>query len=199
MGRLDAALFGGRGGLEPVVMGAAAPFGRNARDDLVGIGDITGLAVNAIRGIDLQVCTGAIRIVFHLVYRGRTEILAGIAVLNRAAMVTNIKVRNLQVRGLVFLMMCARVEHVRNLIEGKLAIGFDSYRRIPRALVEAPHVFVAGQRRVSSVQSAAASKKLQAPVRDAAPEAVLEPLVIVAHLPKLLVHPAFPPAVFKTA
>ena len=48
MGRLDAPLFGGRGGLEPVVMGAAAPFGRNPRDDLVGIGNITGLAVNAI-------------------------------------------------------------------------------------------------------------------------------------------------------
>ena len=180
-------------------MGAAAPFGGNPGDNLVGIGDITSLAVNAIRGINLQVCTGAIRIFFHLVYRRRTEILAGIAVLNRTAMVANIKVRNLQVGGLIFLMICARVEHVRNLIEGQLAIRFDPCRRIPRALIETPHVLVAGQRRIASVQSAAASKKLQATVRDAAPEAVLEPLMIITHLPEFLVDPAFPPAVFKTA
>ena len=78
-------------------MGTAAPFRRNPGDDLVGIGDITGLTVNAIRGIDLQVCSGAIRIGFHLVYRSRAEILARVAVLNSTAMVANIKIRNLQV------------------------------------------------------------------------------------------------------
>ena len=81
-------------GLEPVVVRSAATFGRNPGDDLIGIGNIASLAVDAIRGVDFQVRARAIRIVLHFINRGRTKMLAGVAVLSRATMIANIEVGN---------------------------------------------------------------------------------------------------------
>src|SRR5207253_4460940 len=54
---------------EPLVVGSATAFGRGPGDDLVGIGDVAGLAVNAVRGVDLELelrravgAQGAVRI-----------------------------------------------------------------------------------------------------------------------------------------
>src|SRR5438046_4386699 len=39
---------------EPVVVRATAAFGRDPSDDLIGVGDVAGLAVHAIRSVDLE-------------------------------------------------------------------------------------------------------------------------------------------------
>ena len=111
--------------LEAVVMGAAAAFGGNPGDDLVGIGDITGFAMNAVGGIDFQTRAGTLRAGFHLVNRRRAEILARVAVFHRTALVTDIEVGDLQVARLIFVVMGARMKDVRNFIEGQPAVGFD--------------------------------------------------------------------------
>ena len=65
--------------LHAFVVGATAAFGDDPVDDLVGVGDVAGLAVDAIRGVDLELC--AVLFAGDLVNRRGTEILAGIAVL----------------------------------------------------------------------------------------------------------------------
>src|SRR6185436_12847190 len=40
--------------LEVLVVRSAAAFGRHPVDDLVGVGDVAGLAVHAVRGVDVE-------------------------------------------------------------------------------------------------------------------------------------------------
>ena len=137
-------------------MRAAATFGRNPGDDLVGIGDVASLAVDAVGGVDLQVCAGTIGVGFHFVNCRGAEILAGVAVFNRAAMVADIEVGNLQVAGLIFLMMGAGMKDVRDFIKGQLAVRFDLGEESSRTLApgaacargrELPHSERAGRGR----------------------------------------------------
>ena len=44
-----------------VIIGAASTFGWDPGDDLIGIGDVTGLAVHAVRKVNLQALAGATR------------------------------------------------------------------------------------------------------------------------------------------
>ena len=61
----------------------------------------------------------------HHVNRSRAKILAGIAVLHRAALVADVGVGNEQVAGLILFILCARVVNVRELVEGQLAVGCE--------------------------------------------------------------------------
>src|SRR5262245_5547150 len=88
--------------LEVIVARAAAAFGRDPRDDLVRIHDVAGLAVDAVREVDLEaqvLGVGLLR--HHLVDRGRAELLAGVAVLDAALRLADVRVRDVEVDGLV--------------------------------------------------------------------------------------------------
>src|SRR3984957_8181464 len=65
------------------VVGAASAFGRDPVDDLVGVGDVAGFAMDAIGGVDFQF--GGAFLGDHFVDRGGTKILAGVAVFADAA------------------------------------------------------------------------------------------------------------------
>src|SRR5260370_15406434 len=79
--------------LHALVIRPAAALGRYPVDDLIRIGDIAGLAVHAIREIDLQ---SPRTLVFdHFVDGGRAEILTRIAVFDDAATDANIRVQNM--------------------------------------------------------------------------------------------------------
>src|ERR1700691_3251699 len=66
--------------LHPVVVRAAAAFWRNPGDDLVGVGDVTGLAVDAVRRVQAEaLAVGLSGIVHHFIDVGGAEILAGAA------------------------------------------------------------------------------------------------------------------------
>src|SRR5215467_11746906 len=72
--------------LHTVVIWPAATLRRNPGDDLVGVHDVAGLAVDTVGEVDRDLfCAGHIRSIDHLVNLGRTEMLAGISIFDRAA------------------------------------------------------------------------------------------------------------------
>src|SRR5271157_6227250 len=71
------------GRLHAFVIWPAATFWHGPINDLVGIGDVARLAMNAIGGVDLQL--QRVALFGHFVDRRGTKILAGIAVLFHAA------------------------------------------------------------------------------------------------------------------
>src|SRR5579863_135535 len=176
--------------LHPVVVRTAATLGAHPGDDLVRIGDVAGLAVDAVRRVDLQVLAFTARIIFHLVDRRRTEVLAGIAVLARAAAVADIEVGDAQVARLVFFVMGRGVVDVGELIESQAAVGLYALVRRIGELSEVLHALVAGTRAVARADAASAGQELERAVHRARPESVLESLMVVAHLPQLVFHPA---------
>src|ERR1700739_3854585 len=94
----------------PVVIRAAAAFRRDPGDDLVRIHDVTGLAVYAVRWIQMNyLALGRGSVFFHLINVGGAEILAGIAELSDATRVADIGVMDDQVRRLIFFMLGAGV------------------------------------------------------------------------------------------
>src|SRR3984957_6557034 len=104
------------------VIRAASAFGRNPVDDLVGVGDIAGLAVDAVRGVDFQFRRALLR--HHFVYGRRTKILAGIAVFADAAVNADIRLENDQVAGLILFVARSGVIDIGETIEGEFAIAF---------------------------------------------------------------------------
>ena len=79
--------------LHAVVLRPSAAFRRHPVDELIGVHDVAGLAVHAVRGVDLQPL-GAVARVDHLVDVRRTEARAGIAVLFAAARAADVGVVN---------------------------------------------------------------------------------------------------------
>ena len=87
------------------------------------------------------------------------------------------------------------MKDVGDFIKGQLAVWFDLVDEdSPTHWSRCRMCFIAGRRRIASVQAAAAGEELQAAMHHAAQKAVLESLMIIAHLPKFIVNPAFPPA-----
>jgi hypothetical protein len=80
-----------------LALALASAFGRNPGDDLVGVHDVAGLAVNAVGGVQHQLLAFAVVAVHHFVDVGRTKTLAGVAEFFGTAAVTNIEVGNNQV------------------------------------------------------------------------------------------------------
>src|ERR1700680_3930354 len=63
-----------------VVVGAAAAFGRDPGDDLVGVRDVAGFAVDAVGRVQADaLAIGLTWVIEHFVNVGGTEILAGAA------------------------------------------------------------------------------------------------------------------------
>ena len=84
------------GFLHPIVIGPAAALRRNPGDDLVGIGDIAGFAVDAVGRIEFEAFALASGQFLHLIDRRGTKVLARVSKLLRATDVADIKVGNLQ-------------------------------------------------------------------------------------------------------
>src|SRR5947209_1299779 len=76
--------------LHAVVIRAAAAFRRDPGDDLVGIGDVAGFAVDTVGGIQADAfAVGLSGVVKHFVDVGGTKILAWAAVFFYATFVAN--------------------------------------------------------------------------------------------------------------
>ena len=101
--------------LHPFVIGSSAPFGDNPVDDLIWIGNIASFTMNAVSGVDFQLEYSVI--LHRLINRGRTKILARIAVFDRAPIGAHIEIVDDQMRWLVLFVACAGVIYVGEAIE----------------------------------------------------------------------------------
>src|SRR5438874_10900659 len=76
-----------------IIIRPATAFGRHPGDDLVGVHDVAGLAVDAVGGIQVNLfAVGHVCGFHHFINVGRAEILAGVAELHHATSVADIGV-----------------------------------------------------------------------------------------------------------
>src|SRR5882762_8985914 len=187
--------------LHAVVVGSAAAFGWDPGDDLVGVHDVAGLAVDAVGGVQADVfgADSARRrggIIDHFVDVGGAEVGAGVAEFFGAARVADVGVLDDEVRWLVFLVLGAGVVEVGELVEGELAVAFGVAEQmlfgtaVDWERCQRPEVFVAGVRGVTSVEAAAEGDLLEGSVDEARVKALLEALMKIADLPKFFPDPA---------
>src|ERR1700690_3219416 len=105
--------------LHPVVVRAATTFGWNPGDDLVGVLNVAGFAVHAVRWVEADtLAVGSRRIFEHFVDVGGGEILAGTAEFLHAALVADVRIVNDEVRRLIFFVLGAGVVEIGELVEG---------------------------------------------------------------------------------
>src|SRR5947209_10475300 len=113
-----------RGFLHPIVIRPAAALGRHPGDDLVGVHDVAGLAVDTVGRIQVYLlAVGHVCGLHHLVHIGWAEMLAGISELLHATGIADIGVMNDQMRRLVFFMLRAGMIKISQLVEGELAVS----------------------------------------------------------------------------
>ena len=87
--------------LEIGVSWSLASLRGDPSNNLIWIGDVAGLAVNAVRGVKLQFHLAfTMGVIHHRIDRRRTEMLAGVAVFFGAPVVADIKVCYDQMRWL---------------------------------------------------------------------------------------------------
>src|SRR5215831_10925981 len=116
--------------LHSFVVGASAALWRNPLNHLVWIGNVARLAVDAIRGVDLQ-SRHAI-FLHYFVNRGRAEVLARVAVLANAAVHANVRLENNKVTRLIFIVSRAGMIDIGEAIKGQLAVAFEARRWVDR-------------------------------------------------------------------
>ncbi len=103
--------------LHSFVVRTAAAFGRDPINDLIRVHYVAGFAVNTVGKIDFQFAPVGFRVVFHFVNRRRTETLTRIAVFFGAARRADVRVENVQMRRLIFVMRDSGVINVGNFVE----------------------------------------------------------------------------------
>src|SRR5689334_21707499 len=86
--------------LHALVIRPATALGGHPVDDLIRIGDVAGLAVYAVREVDLQPPPAFL--FHHFVDGRRAKILARAAVFENAAVDANVGIENMQVARLIF-------------------------------------------------------------------------------------------------
>ena len=109
-----------------VIIWPAATLGRDPSDDLVGIGNIAGLAMHAVRWIEADAL--AIRllgVVHHLIDICGTKLLARTAILFYAFRVADVGVVNHQMRRLVLLVLGTGVIEIGELIKGEFTVALS--------------------------------------------------------------------------
>src|SRR5271165_741928 len=120
-----ASSYSRRARLHAVVIRAAAAFRWHPGDDLIGVGDVAGFAVDAVGGVQADALAVWLAcVVDHFVDVSGTEILAGAAEFFHAARVADIGIVDNQMRGLVFFVLGARVVEVSEFVEGEFAVPF---------------------------------------------------------------------------
>src|SRR5690606_25804414 len=139
-------------------------------DDLVRILDVAGLAVHAVRRVDLQ--PAAAFVLDHLVDVGRAEAGAGVAVLDGAALHADGGVMHDQVDGLVLVVVGGGEVHAGQAVGGgAVAVAPAAVGRPVRGqLLQRAAVGLVLQR----PRGTAAGDGLPAGVGDAHPQALLE-------------------------
>lgn len=106
-----------------VVGGTATSLGHHPVDVLLGVLDITGLAVDAVLSVNLQLHVAALLVGHVLVNASGAESLLGSLVQRQIMVHGDAVVLEGQMGGLVALVVCARQCYRRQQIEGDLAIG----------------------------------------------------------------------------
>jgi len=87
--------------------------------------------VHAIRGIQADPLAIGLRLVVdHLVDIRRTEVLARAAKFFNATAIANVGIVNDQVRRLVFLVLCARMIEIGELVECKFAVPLCAVQKM---------------------------------------------------------------------
>jgi hypothetical protein len=157
-------------GLHAFVVGAAAAFGDDPVDDLIGVGDVAGFAVDTVGGVDFEFEVAGFG--DGLVDGGGTKILAGVAVLDGAFCGADVEIGDVKMAGLIFFMARAGVVDVGEAIESEFAVALEARRR--GMAVDVVIVLVAGFDVHRIDEAAAAGDELQAGVEESAVEAVLE-------------------------
>src|SRR6266849_901586 len=95
---------------QPVIIGPAPTLGRNPGDDLVGVLNVAGLAVDAVGGIQADaLAIGRSRVVQQFVDICRTEILARAPKLFHATLIADVRIMDDQMRRLILFMLRAGV------------------------------------------------------------------------------------------
>src|SRR6266404_5435121 len=108
----------------PVVIWSAPTLRRNPGDDLVGILNVAGLAVNAVSGIQTDAfAVWRCGVIQHLIDVRGTEILAGAAKLFYATLIADVRVIDNQMRRLILFVLRARVIQVGEFVECQRAIA----------------------------------------------------------------------------
>src|ERR1700683_828595 len=142
--------------LHSFVVGAAATLWRDPVDDLGGVGDIAGFAVDAVCGADLQFWP--VFIGHHFVYRGGTKILAGVSVFADAAVAANIRLENDEVAGLIFVVARSGMIDVGEAVESELAVAAKASGLIDQGAVAIQlFVFLVARFAVHGIDQAAAA------------------------------------------
>ena len=113
--------------LHAFVIRTAPAFRHDPVNDLVGIGDVAGLAMNAIGGVNFQFEL-AVGILGHFVDRRGAKILARIAVLYDALCGSNIQIAHDQVAGLIFLVAGAGMIDIGEPVKSEFAITLETRR-----------------------------------------------------------------------
>jgi hypothetical protein len=182
--------------LHTFVVWAAAAFGGNPSDDLVGILNVAGLAVNAIGRIQADpFAVGRGVIVKHFIYVGRAEILARAPEFLYAACIANVSVLNEQVSRLVIFVLRPRMIEVGEFVESEFAVAFGWTDQVGLCtsigvqIGEMLQVFVAGVGR-HAIAEASVEEFLENGVEHPSDHAVLESLMEIAHRKELVLDPA---------
>ena len=140
--------------------------------------------MHAVGGIDLEASAPAVLAGNDLVHVGRTETLAGTSELLRTTLLADPGVGNPQVRGLVLLVSGSGKIDVGELVEGGLPVCLQRARgNRAGAMVggNGLHPLVAGPTAQRVFPAPPAGHHLEPRMEQALHQAVLEPLMKVAH------------------
>lgn len=154
------------GSLHAVVGGATASLGHHPVDVLLGVLDITGLAVDAVLRVDLQLHVAALLVGHVLVDAGWAEALLGSLVYGKIVINRYVVILERQVSRLVALVVGASQRHRREQIEGDLPIwlgihnGLAILGRLQRlvilwAMLQCPWLAAAQENRDATKRKAA--------------------------------------------
>src|SRR5690554_467071 len=104
------------------IVGATAAFRRYPGDVLGRVLDVAGLAVNAVLGVDLEPLAATVVLLNHLIHTSRAVTLGRLVVPGQVFLDRNLRIGQLQVNRLIFLMVGVRNEHRGQAVKGQFII-----------------------------------------------------------------------------
>src|SRR5947209_4858540 len=182
----------------PLVIRPAAAFRRHPIYNLVRVHDVARFAVDTVGEVYLKATLSRRAVFDHLVHGGGAEPLARVSVLLRAARRADVRVENVKMHGLVFVVRDCRVVNVRHLVEGELAVEAKPAVALIHVVAVIAVVLQLLQGRVPRLKAraveesprATARDELKTRVRESEPAPVFERRVKVPNAPKLRRYPA---------
>ena len=149
--------------------------------------------MDAVCGADLQLWP--VFIGHHFVYRGGTKILARVSVFPDAAVAADIRLKNDEMAGLIFVVARSGMIDVGEAVESEFAVAAKASGLVDEGAVAIQFlVFLVARFAVHGIdQAAAASDELDSRFCEAGPEAPMKCLVKITDFPQLF----FDPAIFE--